>query len=64
MDQELDWPVDEVELVQELDPQARLDQGGEDLTQRVVPAVLDQALGRGARVGVRAVDLEGERLPM
>ena len=50
--QERHVPLREVELVQEFDAQAGVDERGHDLTERVVPAVLDEALRRRASVGI------------
>jgi hypothetical protein len=51
-------PVAEIELVEELDLQAGVDERGDDLAQRVVPAVLHQAGGGRRPIGVGADDVE------
>src|SRR5437867_11461660 len=62
LDEEVDWPADEIELVEEIQPEAGVDEGGDDLAERVVPAVLDEALRRRVPVGIRALHLEPQRL--
>ena len=49
-------------LDERLDPQPGVDQRGHDLAEAVVPAVLGLLADIGRRVGVRALDREGQRL--
>ena len=49
-------------LDERLDPQPGVDQRGDDLAEAVVPAVLGLVADVGVRVGVRALDREGQRL--
>jgi len=51
--------VEERVLDERLDPQAGVDQRGDDLTEAVVPAVLGEIAHIGVRVCVRALDLDG-----
>ena len=51
-------------LDQLVDPQPGVDEGGDDLAEAVVPAVLGLVADVGVRVGVRALDGEGQRLAM
>ena len=62
LDQEIGRPVEVGVLVERLDAQARVDERGDDLAEAVVPAVLRLLADVGRRVGVRALDLEHERL--
>ena len=62
LDEEVDLPVEERVLDERLDAQPGVDERGHDLAQAVVPAVLGRGRRRRRRVGVRALDREGERL--
>ena len=62
VDEEVDLPVEERVLDERLDPQAGVDQRGDDLAEAVVPAVLGLLADVRVRVGVRALDLEDQRL--
>ena len=48
--------------MQELEPKSGLGERGEDLTERMIPSVLDEPVRRGLPVGIRALHLETERL--
>jgi hypothetical protein len=42
LDEEVHRPANEIELVEELEPEAGVGERGQDLAERMIPAVLDE----------------------